>query len=223
MAIHQPSGSSAQPSPWVRRERRQEHGLAAYFPSYLFSQWEICSRSTDSFSISIAFSTGITCIPIPAPPSGTNGVIFSSGRRDICSKKVPISGLESRMFAFMLKNSAHPGTYIGNTYCFSCFGFSQLYSRRPFLDISSSSASHFFSSRPESFTISASVFGFLTPSFTASSASSSVSTPASPQYSGSFLVIFFNPSFCGIRSVIFLPSFAIGSRNGSFGSGVNSG
>ena len=82
---------------------------------YLFSQWEICSRSTDSFSIWMAFSTGITCIPIPAPPSGTNGVIFSSGRRDICSKKVPISGLESRMFAFMLKNSAHPGTYIGNT------------------------------------------------------------------------------------------------------------
>ena len=55
--------------------------------------------------------------------TGTNGVIFSSGRRDICSKKVPISGLESRMFAFMLKNSAHPGTYIGSTYCFSCFGF----------------------------------------------------------------------------------------------------
>ena len=47
----------------------------------------MCSRSTDSFSISIAFSTGMTCMPIPAPPSGTNGVIFSSGRRDICSKK----------------------------------------------------------------------------------------------------------------------------------------
>ena len=183
----------------------------------------MCSRSTDSFSISIAFSTGMTCMPIPAPPSGTNGVIFSSGRRDICSKNVPISGLDSRIFAFILKNSAHPGTYIGRTYCFSCASFSQLYSRRPLRDISSRSASHFFSSIPDNFTISGNVFGFLTPSFSASSASSSESTPASPQYSGSFLVIFLRPSFCGIRSVIFLPSFAIGSRNGSFGSGVSSG
>ena len=162
-------------------------------------------------------------MPIPDPPSGTNGVIFSSGKRDICSKNVPISGLDSRIFVFILKNSAHPGTYIGRTYCFSCAAFSQLYSRSPLRDISSRSASHFFSSSPEIFTISDSVFGFLTPSFNARSASSSVSTPASPQYSGSFLVIFLRPSFCGIRSVIFLPSFAIGSRNGLPGSGVNSG
>ena len=177
----------------------------------------------DSFSISIAFSTGITCIPIPAPPSGTKGVIFSSGNRDICSKNIPISGLDARILEFILKNSAHPGTYIGNTYCFSWVAFSQLYSSIPLRDISSRSASHFISSIPESFTISGSVLGFLTPSLKANSASSSVSTPASPQYSGSFFVIFFKPSFWGIRSVIFLPSFAIGSRKGSFKSGVNSG
>ena len=32
-----------------------------------------------AFSIPMAFSTGITCIPIPAPPGGTIGVTFSSG------------------------------------------------------------------------------------------------------------------------------------------------
>ena len=176
----------------------------------------MCSRSTDSFSISIAFSTGMTCMPIPAPPSGTNGVIFSNGRRDICSKNVPISGLDSRIFAFILKNSAHPGTYIGRTYCFSCAAFSQLYSRRPLRDISSRSASHFFSSIPDNFTISSNVFGFLTPSFSASSASSSESTPASPQYSGSYFVIFSNPSFFFARPVIILASFKIGSRSFSF-------
>ena len=137
----------------------------------------------------------MTCIPIPAPPSGTKGVIFSSGRRDICSKKIPISGLDLRIFAFILKNSAHPGTYIGRTYCFWCASFSQLYSRIPLTDICSRRASHFFSSIPESLTISGSVFGLRTPSFKASSASSSVNTPASPQYSGSVFSIFFSPSF----------------------------
>ncbi|CDF43637.1 unknown [Roseburia sp. CAG:182] len=129
--MHQSSGSSAQPSSKVLLDRRQEQGLAAYFPSYFLSQWEICSISTDWFSEEIAFSTGMTCIPIPAPPCGTIGVTFSSGSRDMRSKKRPSSGCSSSCFWFMLVNSALPGTNIGRTYCFSCFGFSQLYSKRP--------------------------------------------------------------------------------------------
>ena len=44
------------------------------------------------FSIEMAFSTGITCIPIPAPPIGTIGVTFSRGRKVILSKNIASSG-----------------------------------------------------------------------------------------------------------------------------------
>ena len=219
--MHQLSGSSAHPSSYVWRERRQEHGLAAYFPSYLSSQCEICSMEIDWFSIEIAFSTGITCIPMPAPPSGTIGVTFSSGRRLILSKKRPTSGCSSNIWRFIFPNSALPGTNIGSTYCFSCCGFSQLYSITPFTAICCKTSSKCFFSMPVSFTIWSNVFGLRTPIFSAISAISSVHIADNPQYSGSYFVIFFIPSFCGTRSVIILASFTIASLSTSFS--INSG
>ncbi len=153
-------------------------------------------------------------MPIPFPPSPTKGVTCSRGSLDICSKNNVTSGCASMMLLFMLKNSAEPGTYMGRRYCFSWAGFSQLYSRIPFTDISWSFGSNSFSGMPVSFAISGRVLGLRTPNFSAISASSSVSTPASPQYSGSSLVIFLMPSFWGILSVIIFPSFKMLSRGG---------
>ena len=48
--------------------------------------------STDSFSIEMAFSTGMTCMPMPLPPIGTLGVIFSRGRKVMRSKNMASSG-----------------------------------------------------------------------------------------------------------------------------------
>ena len=129
--MHQSSGSSPQPSPSFARLMRQLQGLAAYLPSYFFSQWLMCSMSTDWFSVSMAFSTGMTCMPMPAPPGGTIAGMCSSGRKVIRSKKAVTSGCSSIWCFCMLKNSALPGTNMGRTYCFSCRSFSQLYSKSP--------------------------------------------------------------------------------------------
>ena len=107
-------------------------------------------------------------------------------------------------------NSALPGTNIGSTYCFSCAGFSQLYSRMPITLISYSSFSNDSASLPVAFTSCASVIGLRTFILRATSAISSVTTQARPQYSGSSAV-----TLWPIRSVIFCPSFKINSRGTS--------
>ena len=86
-------------------------------PSYFFSQWEMCSTSTDSFVAGMAFSTGMTCMPTPAPPGGTMQVIFVSGRNDMRSKNCAISGCPSTCCRFMFISSAEPGTKIGSVHC----------------------------------------------------------------------------------------------------------
>ena len=187
-------------------------------PSYFFSQWEICSTLAVWFSVSMAFSTGMTCIPMPAPPGGTMGVIFSRGRKVIRSKKAATSGCSSICSMRMLKNSALPGTNWGRIQRFSCLGFfpsrfSQLYSSRPMRLMSASSFSSFSVSRPVSFWSWTKVLGFRTPIFRATSAISSVTSPARPQYSGSFPVT--PPSLAGTRSVIIRPSLTIFSRGWS--------
>ena len=156
-------------------------------------------------------------MPIPAPPGGTIGVIFSSGRRLMRSKNLPISGCSSRTVEFILVNSALPGTNIGSTYCFSCSGFSQLYSNNPLKDICSSCFSSSFSSMPVILTICLRVLGLRTPIFKAISACSSVHIGASPQYSGLSAVSFSKPNFIGTLSVIILPSLKTGSLTGSSG------
>ena len=207
---HSPSISPV-PSPRTLCCRRQEHCPIAYLSLYFFSQWEMCSTSADSCTAGIAFSTGITCIPIPAPPSGTIGVTFSSGSLDIFSKKSAISVCFSTCSLFITMNSALPGTYIGRMYCFSCCGFSQLYSMIPTTAISCSSFSNSASGFLVFFASFGRVIGLRTSMHSATSAISSVTTPARPQYSGSFTVSFSIPSLYGIRSVIFFPSFKISS------------
>ncbi len=118
----------------------------------------------------------------------------------------------------MLKNSALPGTNWGRIQRFSWLGFfpsrfSQLYSSRPMRLMSASSFSSFSVSRPVSFWSWAKVLGFRTPIFRATSAISSVTSPARPQYSGSFPVT--PPSLAGTRSVIIRPSLTIFSRGWS--------
>ena len=115
----------------------------------------------------------------------------------------------------MLENSPLPGTNMGTRYCFSWAGFSQLYSKTPAQAMRSSLGSSSFSGMPVRFAISGRVLGMrMPPNFRAISASSSEIIRASAQYSGSVRSIFFRPSFWGMRSVIILPSFAIGSRKG---------
>ena len=43
---------------------------------------------TDVLAASMAFSTGMTCMPMPAPPGGTIGVALDSGPLDACSKNL---------------------------------------------------------------------------------------------------------------------------------------
>ena len=64
----------------------------------------------------MAFSTGITCMPIPEPPMGTIGVTFSNGRNVIRSKNMPNSGCFFMSSSFMLVYSALPGTNMGTQY-----------------------------------------------------------------------------------------------------------
>jgi hypothetical protein len=143
-------------------------------------------------------------MPTPAPPSGIIGVIFSSGRRVMFSKNRASSGCSSSCFSFMFVNSALPGTNMGRIYCFSRAGFSQLYSRRPTSHMSWSSRSSVPASFPVAFTSCGSVMGRRTFILSATSAISSVTTQASPQYSGSSAV-----TLWPIRSVIIWPSFRI--------------
>lgn len=56
--MHMSSSRWPQPSSRTLRDRRQEQAPIAYLPSYLSSQCDRCSRSTDFCSDGIAFSTG---------------------------------------------------------------------------------------------------------------------------------------------------------------------
>ena len=141
----------------------------------------------------MAFSTGITCMPMPAPPGGTMGVIFSSGSIVIRSKNAATSGCSSIWLLRMFRNSALPGTNSGSTQRFSCLGFlpsrfSQLYSMMPVHAISVRSFSSGSRSILVSFISCSVVLGLRTPILSATSTISSVITPARPQYSGSSAV-----------------------------------
>ena len=141
----------------------------------------------------------------------------------IRSKKAATSGCSSIWLLRMFRNSALPGTNRGSTQRFSWLGFlpsrfSQLYSRRPSQDISSSSFSRGSRSILVSFIIWPMVLGLRTPIFSATSTISSVSTPSRPQYSGSSTVVF-RP----MRLVIMVPSFSRFSRGGRSGQGISKG
>ena len=163
----------------------------------------------------MAFSTGITCMPMPAPPGGTMGVIFSSGSIVMRSKNAATSGCSSIWLLRMFRNSALPGTNSGSTQRFSCLGFlpsrfSQLYSMMPVHAISVRSFSSGSRSILVSFINCSVVLGLRTPILSATSTISSVITPARPQYSGSSAV-----ALRPMRFVIMLPSLRTFSRGAS--------
>ena len=111
-------------------------------------------------------------MPMPAPPGGTMGVIFSRGRKVIRSKKAATWGCSSIWLRRILKNSALPGTNWGRTYRFSWLGFfpsrfSQLYSIRPTQAMSSSSFCRGSRSSLVSFISCPMVLGLRTPIFRA--------------------------------------------------------
>ncbi len=113
---------SPEPSPrWVCCLRQVQMPMEIL--SYLSSQWEMCSRFTDLFSVSMAFSTGMTCMPMPAPPSGTIWVTPASGSWVIRLKNVKSSGCSSVSLSFMTMNSALPGTKIGRFHILTWGGF----------------------------------------------------------------------------------------------------
>ena len=95
---------------------RQVHWPTEYL-SYLLSQWEMCSTLAERFSCSMAFSTGMTCMPTPAPPGGIMGVTFSRGIWVIRLKKVASLGCFAVSSSFIIMNSAEPGTKMGTLYC----------------------------------------------------------------------------------------------------------
>lgn len=91
----------------------------------------MCSMETERSSIWMACSTGMTCMPMPAPPGGTIGVAFARAPLEACSKNFATAGCSSIWDWRMLRNSAEPGTSMGRTHCLVRVGFSQLYSSRP--------------------------------------------------------------------------------------------
>ena len=73
----------------------------------------MCSTGTELFSCSMAFSTGMTCMPTPEPPGGTIWVMPSSGIWVMRLKKVARFGCCAVSSSFIIMNSAEPGTKIG--------------------------------------------------------------------------------------------------------------
>ena len=67
-------------------------------------------------SVGMAFSTGMTCMPMPAPPGGTSWVMPPSGSCVIRLKKVASWGNSSVSFGCIIMNSALPGTKMGSSY-----------------------------------------------------------------------------------------------------------
>ena len=118
------------PSPRMVCCLRQVHCPTEYL-SYLFSQCEICSISSVWFSFSMAFSTGITCMPTPAPPGGIMGVTPSKGIWVIRLKKVARFGCWAVSSSFIIMNSAEPGTKMGTLYWRWRSSFSRFISRTP--------------------------------------------------------------------------------------------
>ncbi len=54
--------------------------------SYFLSQWEMCSTSTEVVADEMDDSTGITCMPRPAPPGGTIGATIAGPTKATRSK-----------------------------------------------------------------------------------------------------------------------------------------
>ena len=134
-------------------------------------------------------------MPMPSPPGGIRWVLPSRGRKVILSKASASSGYFSTCQRTMLVISAMPGTKSWTYHCFSCWGFSQLYSTMPFSAASVSSSTTRSSDLPVSLAISAVVLGLRRPILSMISAISSLEHARSRMmYSGSVSVSLFRPS-----------------------------
>ena len=174
----------------------------------------------------MAFSTGMTCMPMPAPPGGTISVMPASGRYAMRSKKSAVSGNISDCSGLIIMISALPGTNISSTQRFSWFGFlpsrfSQWYSTRP-LSLSACSAfsryalsncGFFFAScsivSGTRFFIVRAISRISSAIFSSYFTAVNLRAELMPRYSGASGVILSLPSKTVARSVISLPSFAI--------------
>lgn len=58
----------------------------------------------------MAFSTGMTCIPIPSPPGGTIWVMPARGMKVMRSKNEATAGFFAILSTEELNSSAEPGT-----------------------------------------------------------------------------------------------------------------
>ena len=181
--------------------------------------------SSASQSAGMAFSTGTTCMPMPAPPGGTISVTPARGRKAMRSKKFAMTGCSSHMLGWMTMSSALPGTNMSSTQRFSWLGFlpsrfSQWYSTRPVSHRTSSAFSSLAVSILLRFWMTSKVTGLRFLSTSATSSASAVAlmpnffsaiciAASTPQYSGALVSILSTPSITVARSVISLHSLKI--------------
>ena len=106
---------SPTPSPRIRWALRQAQTMVQKV-SYFCSQWDRCSTLTEVEQASIAFSTGITCIPIPAPPGGISLAASSRGSWGARLNIVATSGCSSGRVGCSTMYSPEPTTHFGIRY-----------------------------------------------------------------------------------------------------------
>ena len=106
---------SPTPSPRTRCALRQAQTILHSLCDLLI-QCDKCSTLTLSLLGSIAFSTGMTCMPMPAPPGGTSFAASSSGSCGARLNMVATSGLVSVSVGCSTIYSPEPTTHFGIQY-----------------------------------------------------------------------------------------------------------
>ncbi len=128
--MHMWPSISPTPSPRMRWALRQAQTMEQKV-SYFSSQWERCSTLTLSLAASIAFSTGMTCMPMPAPPGGTSFAASSSGSCGARLNIVATSGCSSASVLCSTMYSPDPTTHFGIRYWMCPSSLSRFCSRIP--------------------------------------------------------------------------------------------
>ena len=99
--------------------------------SYFCSQWLKCSTLTEVEAPSMACSTGMTCMPMPAPPGGTSLAASSNGSWGARLNMVATSGLVSVRVGCSTMYSPEPTTHLGIQYWMCPSGLSRFCSMMP--------------------------------------------------------------------------------------------
>ena len=97
----------------------------------MFSQWERYSTLTLCALGSMAFSTGMTCMPMPAPPGGTSLAASSRGSWGARLNMVATSGCSSARVGCSTIYSPDPTTHLGIQYWMWWSSLSLFCSRMP--------------------------------------------------------------------------------------------